>query len=1050
MLYCVVRSTGDILYVGPDKMEMSKQTILVVEDAPDISSLFKIYFTSQGYEVMTAMCGAVALEICSKTPPNLVLLDVNLLDMEGYDIGKTLRQSARTRHIPIIFLTARGEKRDRLKGLGEVQAEYYIVKPFDIEEVHTIVKGALDRARQKNLAHPVTNLPTAELINEQYRALLSGSGWALAQLHINGFETFTQAYGAVVGEDVLKFSALLLSEVVNELGNSEDFIGQMVVGPDFIVTSAPEQLRAICEKLAERFDAEIGLHYNYKDRHNSYIVVNDENGVPQQAPLMSLAIGVITSDNGPFLDLREITLAVSQTYQKARALAREQGRRSFVHHGYGWSPSRTDSEAVATEPQGQTWLLLDRRAAIEHVARQPDAALLALSVVSDARDVREIFQSKEIIIPNAQWVLPIGTSDVAAIIPAAQLEASIDEVLELFYGHPLVQQDGDALLTFGCAQGPSGSANDLIEAAALDLIERRASQGITSMDQPAILKLAPERMKLLQRYQTVRQRRDSYERQLAAKPSIEELLRAEISSLTAVIDHDLKSGLVSLHKTLAELQQAGLSEPAGPAVSWMRQRLSLCTAWQYSMVELGAGQLLQPQALDMMAWLKEHIPLLSGQLAEQPQGTVSGVVERSPATLAIEMDDLPAVLPIALDGQALLATCLHLLRAAHAAKATLLRISAGPVHDDGGFTLIFEDDGQYKERLQTLRATIPLSHSSKLRWPYAGLLLLRHMLQQQRVGVECKQSKKHLQMIWNMPGKQIVWNMVEGHMIGGVVEQSLSPRYLKLRDLERETALLEAEVARLQTQITASNAASEEVVAEQARELLLPYVQELERNLLALANKAEALMTLAGIKVDSAQRILRLSLYCYILARNLVLALKGGELPLERVDMNEQIHQVCDLLEHKIAHVHVVLDLAPDLPPIAIASIEAKQVLMNLIRNAVEATELGKDLFITTRAEQGSVVIQIRDTGVGIARANREKIFELHFSTKGQGTNSGVGLFAVESIVGRAGGQIRVASAALDEQHKLVSWKSNFRHNPCVWKESGTLFQVEFPVIEGE
>ena len=144
---------------------MSKEKILVVEDAPDISSLLKIYFTSQGYEVMTAMRGAVALEMCRKTPPNLALLDVNLPDMEGYDIGRTLRQSARTRHIPIIFLTARGEKQDRLKGLGEVQAEYYIVKPFDIEEVHTIVKGALDRARQKNLAHPVTNLPTADLIN---------------------------------------------------------------------------------------------------------------------------------------------------------------------------------------------------------------------------------------------------------------------------------------------------------------------------------------------------------------------------------------------------------------------------------------------------------------------------------------------------------------------------------------------------------------------------------------------------------------------------------------------------------------------------------------------------------------------------------------------------------------------------------------------------------------------------------------------------------------------------------------------------------------------
>lgn len=142
----------------------AQRKILVVEDAPDISSLLKIYFTSQGYEVMTAMRGQAALDMCRKTAPNLALLDVNLPDMEGYDIGKALRRSVRTRHIPIIFLTARGERLDRLRALGEIQATAYIVKPFDIEEVHAIIKEALDRARQKNLAHPVTNLPTAALI----------------------------------------------------------------------------------------------------------------------------------------------------------------------------------------------------------------------------------------------------------------------------------------------------------------------------------------------------------------------------------------------------------------------------------------------------------------------------------------------------------------------------------------------------------------------------------------------------------------------------------------------------------------------------------------------------------------------------------------------------------------------------------------------------------------------------------------------------------------------------------------------------------------------
>ena len=214
-----------------------------------------------------------------------------------------------------------------------MQAQYYIVKPFDIEEVHTIVKNQLEEARRKNQLHPVTNLPTADLISDQLRQLLSSQGWAIALLHINGFETFTQSYGAVVGEDVLKFTALLLNEVLNELGSSDDFVGHMVVGPDFVITSTPERLKAICDRLITRFDEEIGLHYNYKHRKQGYIEAPDESGGTRQVPLMSLSIGVLTSQDGPFYDIRELSETAEETRQRAGQQAREQGRKSWVAYG---------------------------------------------------------------------------------------------------------------------------------------------------------------------------------------------------------------------------------------------------------------------------------------------------------------------------------------------------------------------------------------------------------------------------------------------------------------------------------------------------------------------------------------------------------------------------------------------------------------------------------------------------------------------------------------------------------------------------------------------
>jgi len=289
---------------------VNKERILVVEDQADISGLLKIYFTSQGYEVMTAMRGQIALELARKTPPHLALLDVNLPDMTGYDIGMALRANARTKHIPIIFLTARGEKGDKFKGLGEVGANDYIVKPFDIEEVHLRVRNNLAQAREKSRTHPVTGLPTADLINEELRRLLSAETWALAMVHITGFETFTQVYGSVVGEDVLKFAALLINEVINEVGGAEDFVGQLVTGPDFLITSVSDRIRPIVERIAERFDQEIGLHYSYPDRKRGYITVKQGDGTERQEPLMAVGIGVLNSDDGPFYDIRELSESV--------------------------------------------------------------------------------------------------------------------------------------------------------------------------------------------------------------------------------------------------------------------------------------------------------------------------------------------------------------------------------------------------------------------------------------------------------------------------------------------------------------------------------------------------------------------------------------------------------------------------------------------------------------------------------------------------------------------------------------------------------------------
>jgi hypothetical protein len=119
-----------------------------------------------------------------------------------------------------------------------------------------------------------------------------------------------------VGEDVMKFVALMINETINEVGDNEDFIGQLVTGPDFLISSTPDRIRSIAERLVERFDQEIGLHYSYQDRKRGHIVVKNPDGSDRQEPLMTISIGVLNSSDGPFYDIREL----SETIESVRPM----------------------------------------------------------------------------------------------------------------------------------------------------------------------------------------------------------------------------------------------------------------------------------------------------------------------------------------------------------------------------------------------------------------------------------------------------------------------------------------------------------------------------------------------------------------------------------------------------------------------------------------------------------------------------------------------------------------------------------------------------------
>lgn len=284
---------------------MSKGRILVVEDDFDISNMLRIYFGGQGYTVEVASRGNDALAATQRQAPNLIVLDINLPDISGYEVCRKLRTTTRTRHIPIIFLTQKDERSDKIIGL-ESGADDYITKPFDIEELKLRVKNAIDSAERSRKVDAVSNLPGGSLIEDYLRELMRNPRtWTYIDMKIANFEMFSDVYGWTAADEVIRFSAILLLELIEQLGTTDDYVGHP--GRDnFIMITHVEDPTALIDKIKETFTDKVKQHYSFIDRERGYMLVPDA-AAEKQVDLMTMSMGSVSTRTHQFSDIREIT-----------------------------------------------------------------------------------------------------------------------------------------------------------------------------------------------------------------------------------------------------------------------------------------------------------------------------------------------------------------------------------------------------------------------------------------------------------------------------------------------------------------------------------------------------------------------------------------------------------------------------------------------------------------------------------------------------------------------------------------------------------------------
>ncbi|GAB4438711.1 MAG: response regulator [Anaerolineae bacterium] len=268
---------------------MPEARLLIIEDDIELAEMLSVFFQAQGYEVFQAWDGREGVSLARQKLPNLVLLDVNLPDMDGFDVCRALRTTNRTRYIPITFLTQKNSRRDKVAGL-ELGADDYITKPFDIEELRLRVGRSIQRATREALTDPHTGLPGRPLILDRLAALIgSDDGWKYLAAEIKHIQPFRERYGFLATDEVLGFAARVLIDGVNRLGTDDDFIGHF--GDEhFAIITYLEDPGALMAGLKRDFEAGVPPFYSYAEREQGYMVVEAAGGQTRHAPLMALSV----------------------------------------------------------------------------------------------------------------------------------------------------------------------------------------------------------------------------------------------------------------------------------------------------------------------------------------------------------------------------------------------------------------------------------------------------------------------------------------------------------------------------------------------------------------------------------------------------------------------------------------------------------------------------------------------------------------------------------------------------------------------------------------
>lgn len=296
-----------------------KCNILIIEDSATLRQMVTMSLEERGYKVWGAADGVSALHSLTEHQPDAIILDLNLPDIDGFELCKRMKSAPGSHDIPVLVMTGLDQPGFEIMAI-EAGADDFIAKPVDPLVLDARIEMVVRRMRRERFANALTGLPSNALTEERLAFMLARRRpFAAVFIDVDDFRPFNRCYGYARGDLLLRHLSELILESVHFSGCDEPFVGHMSAD-DFVVICEPEKAEAVAAEIAKAWDLSVMDFYEDEDRERGYFALTSRSGDCTQYGPLTLSIGIV-----PVVDsFPDSVITLTDAGAELRAYARQE------------------------------------------------------------------------------------------------------------------------------------------------------------------------------------------------------------------------------------------------------------------------------------------------------------------------------------------------------------------------------------------------------------------------------------------------------------------------------------------------------------------------------------------------------------------------------------------------------------------------------------------------------------------------------------------------------------------------------------------------------